>query len=79
MSRFDCVKYDEKAREDQEYFKAIFQELDRAVSKELKPGRASSLILTKLEEAYMWVGKAIRDEQIVRSGSEELNKKRKSR
>ncbi len=43
----------------------------------LNPGRAASLVRTKLEEAYMWVGKAIRDEQIARNGSAPLQEGRK--
>lgn len=39
-------------------FKTIEKELDH-----IAPGRARSIVLTKIEEAYMWVGKAIRDEQ----------------
>lgn len=76
MSRFDYVKYDEKAAEMQSNFKDDFEALERAVVANLKPGRASSLVLTKLEEAYMWVGKAIRDEQIVRNGTAELQEER---
>ena len=63
------MKYDEKATEDQKQFKAMFEEMETAVTRNMKPGRASSLVLTKLEEAYMWVGKGIRDEQIARNGS----------
>ncbi|MGZ3742738.1 MAG: Acb2/Tad1 domain-containing protein [Pseudobdellovibrionaceae bacterium] len=76
MSRFDYVKYDQKATEDQVNFKSSFEELEGLVNSSLKPGRASALVLTKLEEAYMWVGKAIRDEQIVRNGSAELQESR---
>lgn len=39
--------------------------------------RATSLALTKLEEAYMWIGKALRDDQIARNGSAELMEQRK--
>jgi hypothetical protein len=74
--RFDYVKYDSRATEDQARFKAQFEELEHAVTANLKPGRASSLVLTKLEEAYMWVGKAIRDEQIVRTGEAQLQESR---
>lgn len=76
MSRFDYVKYDNKAQEDQAYIKTRFEELEEAVMGNLKPGRASALVLTKLEEAYMWVGKAIRDEQIARNGAAELQESR---
>jgi len=34
--------------------------------------RAKALAITKLEEVYMWIGKAIRDDQIKRNGSAEL-------
>lgn len=43
----------------------------------LPPGRAKALAVTKLEECYMWIGKAIRDEQIARNGSAELMEERK--
>lgn len=32
----------------------------------LANGRAKSLALTSLEECYMWIGKAIRDEQLAK-------------
>lgn len=65
--RFDYIKYDERATNTQRSFKAIFQDLEAALTM-LPEGRAKSLVLTKLEEAYMWVGKAIRDEQVSRLG-----------
>ena len=74
--RFDYVKYDAKATEDQAQFKTMFEEVELACRRNLKPGRASALVFTKLEEAYMWIGKAIRDEQIVRNGTSELQERR---
>lgn len=65
--RFDYVKYDDVAAENQRAFKAMFEELEKHVIATLS-GRPQSLALTKLEEAYMWVGKAIRDEQVARGG-----------
>lgn len=76
MSRFDYVKYDEKAIAQQKVFKEAFERLEAEVQDDFAPGRAQSLILTKLEEAYMWVGKAIRDEQIARNGSAPLQEER---
>ncbi len=76
MGRFDYVKYDDVGVETQTAFKLMFEEAETAVTRNLKPGRASALVLTKLEEAYMWVGKAIRDEQIIRNGSAELQEGR---
>jgi hypothetical protein len=74
--RFDYVKYDKQAVDTQADFKEEFEALEQMVLSNLKPGRASSLVLTKIEEAYMWIGKAIRDEQIVRNGSAELQEER---
>ena len=66
--RFDYVKYDDKAAHDQAAFKAKFQEVEKMVSDMLGQSRPASLVMTKLEEAYMWVGKAIRDAQVARGG-----------
>lgn len=75
MSRFDYVKYDEQASKTQASFKGPFEVIAHAVES-LKPGRAQALVLTKLEEAYMWIGKAVRDDQIARNGSAPLQEDR---
>lgn len=75
MSRFDYVKYDATAALQQAAFKQQFQTIEE-LANGLAPGRAKALILTKLEEAYMWVGKAIRDDQIARNGSAPLQEER---
>jgi hypothetical protein len=75
MSKFDYVKYDQEATDKQDCFKRKFKELDFEVQN-LKPGRATSLVYTKLEEAYMWIGKAIRDEQLLRNKDTELQETR---
>lgn len=75
MSRFDYVKYDEKAQADQNTAKAHCSNLEYVIE-QLPNGRAKALALTKLEECYMWIGKAIRDEQITRNGSAELQEER---
>lgn len=64
--RFDYVKYDEDATRVQEGFKSLFSEIEVFANAALKDGRAKALLMTKLEEAYMWTGKAIRDEMISR-------------
>jgi len=64
--RFSYVRYDSVSTEKQEAFKAEFQKLESMAYEKLPDGRARSLFLTALEEAYMWTGKAIRDEQIAR-------------
>lgn len=73
--RFDYVKYDEKAVSQQQDFKNFCQGLEGHIN-ELKSPRAKSLALTKLEECYMWIGKAIRDDQIERNGSAPLQEER---
>jgi hypothetical protein len=67
MNRFDYVEYDAESVKQQTMLKEGFIELERLVDV-LPKGRAQALVYTKLEEAYMWVGKAIRDDQLVRNG-----------
>lgn len=68
-NRFDYIAYDDQALDAQIGFKAAFKVLERDVEEKLKSPRAKALVLTKLEEAYMWVGKAIRDDQISRGAA----------
>lgn len=68
MSRFDNIVYDDDSKFIQEQFKELYMQLEFFID-DLDEGRAKSLALTKLEESYMWVGKAIRDEQIKRGGT----------
>lgn len=69
-NRFDYVAYDSIAQGSQAGFKKMFMELETHVGT-FSPaaGRAKALALTALEEAYMWIGKAIRDEQISRGSA----------
>lgn len=76
MNRFDYVKYDDNATKLQSDFKDQFMVLESMVDKALMNGRAKSLVYTKLEECYMWVGKAIRDEQCEKRGDETLQESR---
>lgn len=84
MSRFDYVKYDDGAVQDQQRAKKLASELETfiggigyaqgIISEEC--ALAKALALTKLEECYMWIGKAIRDDQIARNGSAPLQEER---
>lgn len=78
MSRFNYVKYDEQSIQAQNELKTQFENLEAAVNCLLPDGRAKSLVLTNLEEAYMWCGKGIRDAQIKRNGSAEEQPERKN-
>lgn len=46
--------------------KEAFTTVEQKVEQRIKDGRAKSLVMTHLEIAYMWVGKALRDECIER-------------
>lgn len=76
MNRFDYVQYDETATSQQVVFKQAFMNLEMLAQDALANGRAKSLVLTKLEEAYMWVGKAIRDDQMGRGSATSLQEQR---
>lgn len=73
--RFDYVKYDAQAVEDQKEAKTRCETVEKFVDT-LPNGRAKSLALTALEETYMWIGKAIRDEQLTREPLSELQEQR---
>lgn len=68
---FSYVKYDDESTKKQEAFKAAFEKIEELADTTLADGRAKSLLKTHLEVAYMWTGKAIRDEQIERDSQPE--------
>lgn len=76
MSRFDYVKYDELATKAQASFKEECRVLEAMISQVITAPRAKAVALTKLEEVYMWIGKGLRDDQIVRNGFVELQEQR---
>jgi hypothetical protein len=75
-SRFDYVAYDSHASELQAAFKGNLQSIEGFIEVSLKSPRAKALAITKLEECYMWIGKAIRDDQLARNGSAPLQESR---
>lgn len=75
MSRFDYVSYDSIAASEQSRAKEMVTSLETLIETLHSP-RARAFALTKLEECYMWIGKAIRDDQIARNGSAELQEER---
>ena len=76
MSRFDYVKYNDRAVMQQDLAKELCKKLESMIES-LDAPRSKALALTKLEECYMWIGKAVRDDQIVRSGPAALQEDRK--
>lgn len=75
-SRFDYVKYDDRAQKDQALLKAVFQDAEGMIDATLVPGAQKNRALAALEEAYMWCGKDLRDQQIQRNGSAPLQEER---
>lgn len=67
--RFSYVKYDAVLVTKQEKLKELFEAIEVYAQNTLNDGRAKALVMTHLEEAYMWTGKAIRDEQIARDNT----------
>jgi hypothetical protein len=76
MSRFDYVRYDEYAQSEQAVAKDLVTKVETFILSLGVAPRAKSIALTKLEEVYMWIGKAIRDDQIERNDGAELQEER---
>jgi hypothetical protein len=66
--RFSYVKYDADIMFEQAQLRKSAEEFEALVEKHLPDGRAKSLVMTKLEEAYAWAGKGLRDKQVARNG-----------
>jgi hypothetical protein len=68
MSRFSRVEFDNETLFKISMVRAAFEVLEEHIEREIPSGREKALILTKLEEAYMWAGnackKAIEDKQL---------------
>lgn len=72
--RFNYVRYDEQSTKQQEQAKALCEQMESFIEglKVTSNGsRPISLALTALEETYMWIGKAIRDNQVERGSMTE--------
>lgn len=65
------VKFDKTSTKKCELIKKVFEMSINVVDKNINNSREKSLAITKLEESFMWVGKAVRDEQIIRNGKQE--------
>lgn len=71
MSRFDYVSFDERSQRNLQHFKECVEELEDEIETTLKAPRYKAIALTKLEEVFMFIGKAIRDDQLERSKEDE--------
>jgi len=61
------LKYDQRSTLASEFLKKEFEQMTRNIDIMLKDSREKALIMTNLEIAYMWTGKAIRNDQILRT------------
>jgi len=68
-SKFDYIAYDEEAKVHQAQLKLLVSAVEDKLYT-LANTRYISLAITSLEECYMWAGKAIRDDQLVRNNYE---------
>jgi hypothetical protein len=76
-TRFDYVKYDETANDAQAKCKDACLALESAINAIGQGGgREKAIALTQLEHVYARCGRAIRDDQISRNGSAELQEGR---
>lgn len=60
--RFDYVSYTDKSQELSNQFKRICLTMEGGMEL-LNPSREKSLAIAKLEECFMWLGKAIKVDQ----------------
>jgi len=63
---FGSIAYDEQSKQASDNIKSICCELETAIEAYLSDSRERSQALIKLEECFMWVGKAVRNDQQVR-------------
>lgn len=66
MTRFDYVHFDKSSDDSSQGSKALSKALESFIEENLENSREKSLALTKLEECFMWIGKAIKIDQLKR-------------
>jgi hypothetical protein len=64
--KFDYVEWDENSQLICDDLKGRVEELDAMILTMLGHSRERFLAVTKLEECFMWLGKAIRSDQLKR-------------
>ena len=63
MNRFDYIEYTDKSQRLSDERKTVSTAFENLIN-EFPNSREKSLALTKLEECFMWCGKAIRNMQL---------------
>ena len=74
MSRFDHVKFDPEHESTRKVLRVLVESLENCIdmiSIDKAAGRSKAMAMTKLEECYMWAGKAVRDDQVAIAGRAE--------
>lgn len=66
--RFEHVRYDEASMAKSKRAYDLVTDVEAFINDELGGGRYQALALTGLEEVFMWIGKAIRDNQVAAAG-----------
>jgi hypothetical protein len=64
VGTFDYVEFNPHIDLMQQDIKQVCICLEREIFENLKPSRERSIALTKLEELFMWIGKACRHDQL---------------
>ena len=75
MSRFEGIKFDVARSMFHQSFLKKYEDMEQELNK-LPQSREHSLAITKLEESFMWVGKALKKGQ---ESSEEYNRETNKR
>lgn len=61
------IEFDSVSVENHSHFREAFHELESAIERLLVSERPKAIVIQKLEEAYMWVGKTILKDQLART------------
>lgn len=67
MNRFDYIAYDPQSMKIQADIKHVTKQLEALIETSVTCPRSKAVALTNLEIVYMWVGKGIRNDQVMRS------------
>lgn len=70
MGTYDSVKVNQGQADRLEHFRLDFQHLSEKAAQTVKPGRLLSLAQTKLEEAAMFLNKAIAHDGLIDDDSD---------
>lgn len=68
MNRFDSIEFDAESNIKHEGFKALFTHLTNSVADQIGDATICTAIIAKLDEAFMLIGRGIREDQIKRTG-----------